>query len=117
VYRAAVVQLLKEKCAALPMPEATPVASHENVVNLMEALKRSLAAEGARTPKAASKTKNPKKAAAGQREMLLPIAGKGTGREKAKNRARPATRQRKAGKILRIAICPSRTGRKRLHRS
>ena len=97
-YRAAVVQLLKEKRAALPMPEATPVASHENVVNLMEALKRSLAPEGARTPKAASKAKNPKKAAAGQREMLLPIAGKGTGREKAKNRARPATRQRKAGK-------------------
>ena len=45
-YRAALVQLLKEKRAALPMREATPVPSQQNVVSLMDALKRSLAASG-----------------------------------------------------------------------
>jgi DNA end-binding protein Ku len=97
--------MLKEKRSALPMPEPTPVLSQHNVINLMDALKRSLAAEEASAPKAATakatKPKKPKKAAAGQREMLLPITGKGTGKEaakeKAKERARPAARQRKAG--------------------
>jgi DNA end-binding protein Ku len=47
------------------------------------------------------KAKKSKKRAAGQCEMLLPIAGKGTAKETAKEKtkepARPATRQRKAG--------------------
>jgi DNA end-binding protein Ku len=104
-YRAALIEMLKEKRAALPMPERTPVLSQQNVINLMDALKRSLAAEEASAPKAATakatKPKKPKKAAAGQREMLLPIAGKGTAKgvaqEKTKGVARPAARQRKAG--------------------
>jgi DNA end-binding protein Ku len=99
-YRAALVQLLKEKRAALPMPEAAPVSSQQNVVSLMDALKRSLAAEEAKKPQTATKAKKPKKAAAGQREMLLPIAGKGTAKEKAKEQpaAKPAAaRHRKAG--------------------
>jgi non-homologous end joining protein Ku len=100
-YRAALVQLLKEKRAALPTPEATPVPSQQNVVSLMDALKRSLAVEEAEAPaQPAAKSKKPKKAAAGQREMLLPIAGKGTAKEttkeKAKEPSRSAARQRKA---------------------
>jgi DNA end-binding protein Ku len=68
----------------------------------MDALRRSLATEEARaTEEPAAKAKKPKKRAAGQREMLLPIAGRGTTREAAKDKtkepARPATRQRKAG--------------------
>jgi DNA end-binding protein Ku len=67
----------------------------------MDALKRSLAAEGTKAPEqAASKAKKPKKRTAGQHEMLLPIAGKGTAKEAAKEKtkepARPAARQRKA---------------------
>jgi hypothetical protein len=42
------------------------------------------------------KAKKPKKRAAGHREMLLPIAGKGIANEKAKEPAKPAARQREA---------------------
>jgi DNA end-binding protein Ku len=67
----------------------------------MDALKRSLAAEKEQAPEPAGKGKKPKKRVAGQREMLLPIGGKGTAKEaakeKAKEPARPAARQRKAG--------------------
>jgi DNA end-binding protein Ku len=91
-YWAALVELLKEKRAALPMPEATPVASQQNVVSLMDALKRSLAAEQTKTPTKQAKPKKAKKAAAGQREMLLPI----TGKERAKEPPRPSSRQRRA---------------------
>ena len=67
-----------------------------------ELFKRSLAAEQTKAPAAAAtKLKKPKKGAAGQREMLLPIAGRGTAKETARDKtkepARPATRQRKAG--------------------
>jgi DNA end-binding protein Ku len=100
-YRAALVELLKEKRAALPTPKTPPVASQQNVVSLMDALKRSLATEDAKSSEPAAKVKKGKKRAAGQREMLLPIAGRGTAKETAKEKtkepARPATRQRKAG--------------------
>ena len=69
----------------------------------MDALKRSLATEEAKAPaeSATKAAKKPKKRVAGQREMLLPIAGRGRAKESAKDKtkepARPATRQRKAG--------------------
>jgi putative tryptophan/tyrosine transport system substrate-binding protein len=46
--------------------------------------KRSLATEEAKSSEPAAKAKKPKKRAAGQREMLLPIPGKGSTREAAK---------------------------------
>jgi len=63
----------------------------ENVVDLMDALKKSIASEAA-----APKGKKARKASAGQKEMLLPIEGKG--RTQKKN-AKPerATGRRKAG--------------------
>jgi DNA end-binding protein Ku len=57
----------------------------------MDALKKSIADKGAR-PQA----KKGKKRIDGQREMLLPIAGR-KGKEATKPVARPATRQRKTG--------------------
>jgi DNA end-binding protein Ku len=69
------------------MPVATEriAAPAPNVVSLMDALKRSLAAEETKAPAAAAtELKKPKKTAAGQREMLLPIAGNGTAKEKEK---------------------------------
>jgi DNA end-binding protein Ku len=55
----------------------------------------------ATTEEPVAKAKKPKRRAAGQREMLLPIFGNGTAKEAAKEKAtepaRPATRQRKAG--------------------
>ena len=62
-----------------------------NVVNLMDALKKSVAADKGSRPKA----KKGKRRIEGQREMLLPIAGK-KGKEAAKPVVRTATR-RKAG--------------------
>ena len=57
----------------------------ENVVDLMDVLKKSITSEAA-----APKGKKPRKASAGQKEMLLPIEGKkaakpqrSTGRHKA----------------------------------
>ena len=67
-----------------------PRPSGENVVDLMDALKRSLATE------AAPKGRKPRKAAAGQKEMLLPIEGKKPAAKKAAKSERSAGR-RKAG--------------------
>ena len=82
-----------------------------NVINLMDALRRSVeggkrapaAKEAKAEAKAGKEPKAPvkkgKKTAAGQREMLLPIAGKGqgkAGKEAAREAAKPAAR-RKAG--------------------
>jgi hypothetical protein len=64
----------------------------QNVVNLMDALRRSIAEEK-RSP-----TKKGRKRIAGQTEMLLPIPGK-KAKETAASKpvARPSTRQKKAG--------------------
>ena len=63
-----------------------------NVVDLMDALKKSVAADKGARPQA----KKGRKRIEGQREMLLPIAGK-KGKEVAKPAARTATRQKRAG--------------------
>jgi DNA end-binding protein Ku len=88
--------MIQRKRAGMPVPTERIHAPAPNVVSLIDALKRSLAAEEAKAPEPA-KAKKPKKRVAGQREMLLPIPGKGNAKEKAKEPARPAARQRKAG--------------------
>jgi len=60
----------------------------ENVVDLMDALKKSLASE------AAPKGRKPRKASAGQKEMLLPIEGKRPVKKAAKSER---STKRKAG--------------------
>ena len=87
-YEEALTELINAKrngrtISAKPRPRA------DNVVNLMEALKKSIAGE-------ASKGKKTRKASAGQKEMLLPIEGK---KPAAKKAAKPerATGRRKAG--------------------
>jgi DNA end-binding protein Ku len=74
-YEDAVVAMIQSKRAGMPQtaPKSEPSAG-ANVINLMEALKRSLAAE-APTPPPATKTKKPRKRIGRQREMLLPISG------------------------------------------
>jgi DNA end-binding protein Ku len=54
--------------------------------DLMDALKRSIGAEKT------TKGKKPRKASAGQKEMLLPIAGKKARKEVAKKTAKPQRR-------------------------
>jgi DNA end-binding protein Ku len=69
---------------------AKPRPRGENVVDLMDALKKSIADE------TSAKSKKPRKASAGQKEMLLPIEGK---KPAAKKAAKPdrSTARRKAG--------------------
>jgi DNA end-binding protein Ku len=68
-----------------------PRPSGGNVVDLMDALKKSLETEAATT-----KGKKPRKATAGQKEMLLPIEGQKSAEKKAAKPERSKGR-RKAG--------------------
>jgi DNA end-binding protein Ku len=74
-YETALVDLINQKRAGKPItPKERPRG--DNVVDLMEALRRSVggATAAPATPKKAAK--KPKKTAPGQKEMLMPIAGK-----------------------------------------
>jgi DNA end-binding protein Ku len=62
------------------------------VVDLMEALRQSVGREAA-PAKAVKPAKKPRKAAAGQKEMLMPIQGKKPAKEAATKK--PATGQRR----------------------
>jgi DNA end-binding protein Ku len=67
----------------------------ENVGDLMEALRQSFGGTGAETKAPNKSTEKPKKAAAGQKEMPMPIAGKKQAKEGAAKK--PAARsQRKS---------------------
>ncbi|WP_375161963.1 Ku protein [Bradyrhizobium sp. RDT46] len=80
-YETALIELINQKRAGKPItPKDKPAAA--NVVNLMEALRRSVGQEAA-PAKAATSAKKPKKASAGQKEMLMPIAGKKPAKEAA----------------------------------
>src|SRR4030081_1483900 len=71
-YESALIDLINQKRNGLPTAKAAPKSSG-NVINLMDALKRSLASEKQPAPPAIAKGKKPRKrAASGQREMLLP---------------------------------------------
>jgi DNA end-binding protein Ku len=87
-YESALVDLINQKRAGKPItPKERPRG--ENVVDLMDALRKSIGdAEPSKVPKP---SKKPRKAAAGQKEMLMPIAGKKPAKETAakKPAARP----------------------------
>jgi DNA end-binding protein Ku len=87
-YEAALVELINRKRSGVPIAAAKPSRTSGNVVDLMDALRQSL--KGGKAAASAEKVK-PKKApkrVAGQREMLLPIAGGGP--EKAAKKSRQA---------------------------
>ncbi len=89
-YETALTDLINQKRNGRTIP-SKPRPRGANVVDLMDALKRSLG-----ETQAAPVKKRRRKTAAGQKEMLLPISGKGgTGKEKAK--PKQGSRQRKAG--------------------
>ena len=106
-YEQALIDLINQKRSGVSAQTKTAPKSTGNVINLMDALKRSLDSEKQASPVAAkTKGKKPKKAAAGQREMLLPISGGGkraakeTVKEapkKAEKPARSTARAKKAG--------------------
>jgi DNA end-binding protein Ku len=90
-YEEAVIEMLKKKQAGVATPKGNAVERSPNVINLMDALKKSLAADKGARPQA--QPKRGKKRIEGQREMLLPIAGK-KGKDVAKPVARTAARKR-----------------------
>jgi DNA end-binding protein Ku len=86
-YETALIDLINQKRAGKPItPKERPATG--NVVNLMEALRRSVGKEAA-PAKAAKPAKKPRKAAAGQKEMLMPIEGKKPKEAVKKPAARP----------------------------
>ncbi len=74
-YETALVDLINQKRAGKPITaKARPRG--ENVVDLMDALRQSIGGAVAETNAPKKGAKKPRKAAAGQKEMLMPIAGK-----------------------------------------
>jgi DNA end-binding protein Ku len=72
-YEAALTELINKKRTGMPI-DAPAKPRGDNVINLMDALKRSLSGtKPASTPPV--KAKKTKKRIEGQREMLLPISG------------------------------------------
>ena len=71
-YEEAVVAMLKKKQAGLPVSRERAAPRPQNVANLMDALRRSIAEEKA----SSTPPKKARKRIEGQGEMLLPIAGK-----------------------------------------
>jgi len=103
-YESALVDLINRKRSGVQTPAKAAPKSAGNVINLMDALKRSLANER-QTPAPAAKGKKPKKRMEGQREMLLPISGKRAAKEEAKTQS-----SRKAEKPVRAPARSKKAG-------
>ena len=89
-YETALVDLINKKRAGTPItPKERPRG--ENVVDLMDALRKSVGGAAAATEAPRKPAKKAKKASAGQKEMLMPIAGKKPAKEAAakKTSAKP----------------------------
>ena len=81
-YETALVDLINRKRAGKPIT-AKDRPRGENVVDLMEALRRSVGGPAGESSGSKKPAKKPRKAAAGQKEMLMPIAGKKPAKEAA----------------------------------
>ena len=88
-YEEALTELINAKRNGKTVGQK-PRPRGENVVDLMDALRQSIAGEAPR------KSKKPRKAVAGQKEMLLPIEGKPRAEKKVAKTER-ASGRRKAG--------------------
>jgi DNA end-binding protein Ku len=79
-YETALVDLINQKRAGKPItPKERPRG--ENVVDLMDALRKSVGGPAAETKASKKSAKKPRKAATGQKEMLMPISGKKQAKE------------------------------------
>ncbi|MCK1651096.1 Ku protein [Bradyrhizobium sp. 149] len=112
-YETALIDLINKKRSGAPIAAKAAPKTGGNVINLMDALKKSIANEKDASPTArvakdtvkdTAKGKKPKKRVEGQREMLLPIAGKGgkdiaakAAPKKADKPVRAPARAKKAG--------------------
>jgi DNA end-binding protein Ku len=104
-YEAALIDLIDKKRAGVRVTAKAAPKTGGNVINLMDALKRSLAGEKQAEPAAAkAKAKKPKKRVEGQREMLLPISGK-----RAKEEPKKAEEPKKIEKAEKPVRAPARS--------
>jgi DNA end-binding protein Ku len=92
-YEAALKELIEKKSKGLKI-EAPKEQAPAKVINLMDALRRSVKEE--RQPARKQQAKRSKKQIEGQKEMLFSISGKKAGKEEAR-RPTPAAKRRKAG--------------------
>jgi DNA end-binding protein Ku len=92
-YEEAVVDMLKKKQAGIPATREHAAPRPQNVVNLVDALRRSIEQE----KRAPVRSKKERKRIEGQAEMLLPIPGKKGEEKAARPTAQPSARQKKAG--------------------
>lgn len=93
-YETALIDLINQKRAGKVIrPKERPTG--ENVVDLMEALRRSVGQEAAPV-KSAKPAKKPKKASSGQKEMLMPITGKKPAKEAAAKKPAAGARRKSA---------------------
>jgi DNA end-binding protein Ku len=91
-YESALIELINQKRAGKPIvPKDRPKG--ENVVDLMDALRKSVGGAAAESKVSKTPAKKAKKAAAGQKEMLMPISGKKPAKETAKKPATGARRK------------------------
>jgi len=98
-YETALIDLINQKRSGVKIaPKAAP-KNTGNVINLMDALKKSLANEKQAAPAGKAKGKKAKRIE-GQREMLLPIAGSGkrAAKDEAKKTAKSTRAQARAKK-------------------
>jgi DNA end-binding protein Ku len=91
-YEAALAELINQKRSGKTIA-AKPRPRGENVVDLMDALKRSIGQAQAAAP---AKSKKPRKAAAGQKEMLLPISSKRAAKEEKADKRAPSRARKSA---------------------
>ena len=92
-YEKAMVAMLQKKQAGIVVPkESGAPRMPKNVINLMDALRRSAGASSTAAKVTAKPSKKSKKRIEGQREMLLPITGKR--KEPAREASKPATRRK-----------------------
>jgi DNA end-binding protein Ku len=92
-YEEAVIELLKKKRAGIAVSRERTAPQSQNVVNIIDALRQSIAQEKAAPP---PPKKSPKRIH-GQGEMLLPIAGRAKKVATAKPPERPSMRQKNVG--------------------
>ena len=92
-YEQALLEMLKKKQAGITVSHSRAAPPPQKVVNLMDTLRRSLAHEKA----ASAPRKKARKRIEGQRELLLPIAGKKSKEPVIKLAERSSTSQKKAG--------------------
>ncbi|QIO35148.1 Ku protein [Bradyrhizobium sp. 1(2017)] len=116
-YETALIDLINKKRSGMPIAAKAAPKTGGNVINLMDALKKSIANEKDAGPatrvakesvKESVKGKKPKKRVEGQREMLLPISGKG-GKDAAAKTA-PKEAPKKADKPVRAPARAKKAG-------